>query len=369
MSRYERSSFSQVPLWNNLATMSEDVVSQTWSSFQKTLTLIAEFPELAPFPPMRQLASFILEIPPPSSGASLKKLLESAFVPFISLEKKDTHLTGYYEPIIEGSLEVDPLYPIPLYSLPSDLLYIPDLGPLNPSLCHVRWAGRKNHEGQVIPYFTRWEIQNGALKNEIPLLWLKNELDAYFLHIQGSGKIKLSTGELISITYTATNGHPYCSIGKALIDQGIFEGTSPLTYEILCGYLKNLDPQNLSRVLAINPSYIFFELSTNKKECEGPGPWGTFGLPFKKVTLTPYHSVAVDPTSIPLGIPLWLSCETLPHPLLCMTNDTGSAIKGGYRMDLFCGEGKKGLEEAGTLNHPAQTSLLLPKETESILRL
>ncbi len=361
LSSYEITSFESIPLWRQTATLSTDGLHQTWSAFQRNFSMTAEFPFLAPCAKYKGLSQRILSMSSPTSGEALLSFMETHFDPYQLPSGKPFHLTGYYLPVLEGSLEEDPNYPVPIFGPPKDLLFIPDLGPLLPELAHTRWAGRKNDHGQIVPYFTRFDINQGALRGETPLLWLKSEIDAYFLHIQGSGKIQLPNGDLLDLRYVASNGHPYHSVGNKLIALEKLPSKPQLSSEIFIDYLKNLPPQVLPETLSLNPSYIFFEILINAHDQENPGPWGTFGTQDKKISLTPLHSAAIDPVFIPLGLPLWLSCSQLATPLLCCANDTGGGIKGPGRMDLYCGQGHEGLIRAGPLNHSAQVIIFKPK--------
>ncbi|MDF1615438.1 murein transglycosylase A [Desulfurivibrio dismutans] len=258
-------------------------------------------------------------------------------------------LTGYYEPELAGSMEPDERFRYPLYAPPPDL---------------VRHEGREGRwaEGQFVPYWSRAEIEKYHLLAGHELAYLDDPLAAFILHVQGSGRIRLPDGTVRSIQYAARSGREYRSIGRLLLDEG------RLTREEadlpgIKSYLRQ-HPEELRRVLHHNESYIFFRWG---KEDE-PGPLGSFGLP-----LTPGRSLALDQNYYPPGIPAYLAgvrpelndeekiVEWRDFSRLVFNQDSGSAIRGRGRADLFWGHDRYAAFAAGVTRHPVELFLLLPR--------
>lgn len=279
--------------------------------------------------------------------------------------------TGYYEPELEGSIEQSKDYPYPLYAPPSDLLFISDLGVMDPNLKGVRWAGRRGEDGQVYPYWTREEIYKGILEEKgvaQVLCWLRDPIDLFFLHVQGSGKIQLREGKSLRVGYAATNGYPYVSLGKKLKEE--IQISELMTKEILESYLRGLPIEGkggLLEKLSLNPLFIFFKETKDAENLSGP--IGTLGKEQGQgIPLTPGRSLAVDPLYVPLGLPIWVILEEkLPEELKIYSNrlyiaqDTGGAIKGPIRGDIYFGTGKEAGYLAGQMHYKGQTILFVPK--------
>ena len=263
-------------------------------------------------------------------------------------------ITGYYEPLLQGSWEKSEEYPYPLYGVPEDLLVV-DLGAIYPQLKDMRLRG-KLVGNKVVPYYDRAQLDDDLdLLEGTEILWVNSLVDVFFLHVQGSGQIQLDDGSRVAVGYAQQNGHPYQSIGKVLIQMGELE-QEEVTLFTIRDWLKS-NPEQLNEVLAKNPSYIFFEL----RDAEADGPVGSLN-----VTLTPRRSIAVDRNVIPLGAPVWLQ-TTLPDekqsPLnqLMLAQDTGGAIKGHVRADVFWGRGDEAEKMAGLMKQRGRLYVLLPK--------
>ena len=263
-------------------------------------------------------------------------------------------VTGYYQPILKGSRTKSAKYPFPLYGQPKDLITV-DLSALFPELKYKRVRGKLDGN-RLVPYYTRAEIESDSpplAGNEI--VWVDDELDAFYLQIQGSGLIQLDTGEQLHIGYADQNGHTYNSIGKVLVQRGEMTASQASMQGIKDWARKNVG--KLRELLNSNPSYVFFrELPGNL-----PGPLGALGVP-----LTAERSVAVDPKYIPLGAPLFLVTtypnSTKPLKRLMMAQDTGGAIKDGVRADFYWGSGNYAGKMAGSMKQSGQIWVLLPKE-------
>ena len=209
-------------------------------------------------------------------------------------------------------------------------------------------------DGRILPYHRRADIQKGALRDAAPVLvWVDDAIDAFLLHVQGSGRIVLEDGAVMRVGYAGNNGHGYVSIGRVLIDQGELPSGRAGWRQIRDWITRN--PSKAETLLARNPRYIFF------REISGDGPIGAQG-----VALTPRRSLAVDRKFIPLGLPIWLDTvwpgqDERPLRRLMVAQDTGSAIKGPIRGDFFWGYGKDALAEAGRMKSPGQYYIFLPK--------
>jgi membrane-bound lytic murein transglycosylase A len=258
----------------------------------------------------------------------------------------DGLITGYYVPDLEGRRQASDEYCYPIYGKPDDLLAI-DVSAVYPELGHYRLRGRLEGN-RIVPYWSRDEID--GLKQPLlgsELFWLRDPVALYFLQIQGSGRINLDDGSQVMINYADQNGHPYRSIGKLLLERG-----EP-TPDINQWWRKH--PRQLQQLLSENPSYVFFR----SLEMDTHMPPGALG-----VALTAQRSIAVDPRFIPLGAPVFLSAtwpnSSKPLQRLMVAQDTGGAIKGRGRVDLFWGVGDAAGRYAKQMKQRGQLWLLLP---------
>ncbi len=270
-------------------------------------------------------------------------------------------ITGYYVPELEGRRAPVEGFAHPLYALPEDMLVI-DMGGLYPDLKNYRLRGRV--EGRkVVPYYSRGEIDGGKapLKGQ-ELVWVQDPVELFFLHIQGSGRIRLENGDRFLVSYADQNGHPYRSIGKILANRGELPLEGMSMQKIRQWAIDN--PERAKSLLAENPSYIFFR----ELPPEVQSPPGALGVP-----LTAERSLAVDRRVIPLGAPVFLS-TTRPWPenetplqRLMVAQDTGGAIKGAVRADFFWGFGHEAGELAGRMKQDGKMWVLLPKNMEVVV--
>jgi membrane-bound lytic murein transglycosylase A len=281
-----------------------------------------------------------------SLASDPKSFLEQNFIPHKVIAKKSKPLlTGYYEPELRGSLEKSELYKYPIYATPKDLVVV-DLASIYPELAHYRLRG-KLQGNTIVPYETRELFQNKELEPEI-LCYTDSLIDLFFLEVQGSGRVVLENGEVLFIGYANQNGHKYRSIGKYLIESGAIKKEDISLQSIKAYLLEN--PDKVAEVLNHNESMVFFA----QKEQSATGSLG--------VVLTPWRSVAVDRHYIPLGSMLYLNAEVGEKQLsqVVMAQDTGGAIKGEVRADLFLGYGEEALAYAGELQSPLELWVLLP---------
>ncbi|MDT8420460.1 MAG: MltA domain-containing protein [Desulfuromonadales bacterium] len=269
-------------------------------------------------------------------------------------------ITGYYVPELNGSRTRTEQFRYPLYRQPADLLTV-DLSEVYPELAHKRLRGRLDGN-RVIPYFDRAEIDNGENPldgNE--LFWVEDPVELFFLHIQGSGRIRLENGELVMVNYANQNGHRYRSIGKLLLERNEMTRDQMSMQNIRSWVRQN--PEAGRELLEENPSYVFFrELPAGVES-----PPGALGVP-----LTAERSIAVDRRTIPLGAPVFLSTTwpTSNDPLqrLMVAQDTGGAIKGQVRADFFWGLGEEAGALAGRMKQPGRMWVLLPKGEATVTR-
>jgi membrane-bound lytic murein transglycosylase A len=268
--------------------------------------------------------------------------------------------TGYFESALEGSMDMTEEYRYPIYRTPDDIV-VANLGNFSEKYKNERIIGRlKNRE--LVPYLTRADIEEeGSLKGRnLELVWIDDPINLFFLHIQGSGKIRLPDGKFIQVSYAQSNGRPYRSIGKYLIDSGKLT-TNEISHQSLKKYLSE-HPYELSDILNYNESYIFFRIVEN-------GPIGALGL-----TLTSGRSIATDLVLFPKGA---LAFIRLRKPVFdkdgnietwktfsrfVLNQDTGGVIKGPGRVDLFCGTGSEAEMIAGSLKENGELYFLVKKK-------
>lgn len=267
---------------------------------------------------------------PPKTDKDFRNLIQSHLQPYqVSTSQGTTGLfTGYDEPVLQGSKRRHGPYQTPLYRLP----------------------------GAKVPYkgMSRSRIVKGGLKNrKLELVWVNDPIGAFFLQIQGSGRVKLENGQVLHLGYAGTNGCYYYPIGKKLIEKGLLSPDTISRQTIVKWLARN--PQKAESIMSLNPSYVFFRLRGSE------GPIGSQGVP-----LTPRRSLAVDKQFISLGTPLWLDIEHVDEGSpkmrkLVVAQDTGGAIKGGVRGDLFWGCGPSAADFAGRMKSRGTYYVLLPK--------
>jgi membrane-bound lytic murein transglycosylase A len=290
---------------------------------------------------------------PAADDQAVRKVLEAEFRPFVvSTGRQEEGLfTGYYEAALKGSLTRQPGYSAPLYGWPKDAVTV-RLKDFRADLPRQSLVGRVI-DGRLRPYYARKEIDEGALADQnLEMLWVTDPVDSFFLHIQGSGQVKLPDGSTIRVGYAGSNGQPFYAIGRALIDEG-YVSRANASMQAIRAWLR-ANPEKAAELMQRNRRFIFF------RKIDGPGPIGAQG-----VALTPARSLAVDPDYIPLGAPLWLATSwpgsDKPLRRLMVAQDTGSAIKGKVRGDFFWGSGEAALAQAGGMKQKGRYWLLLPK--------
>jgi membrane-bound lytic murein transglycosylase A len=249
--------------------------------------------------------------------------------------------TGYYEPEIEGSRMPLPGY-VPIYRVPPDLVRCTKLD-------GTTGRGRIDETGSCVLYFTRAEIEDGALAGKgLEIAWAKDPLDLFFLEIQGSGRVRFPDGSVMRLGYAEQNGRDYVPIGRLLRERGILPpgGTN---MQAIKDWIR-ANPDQGKALMRENLSYIFF------KELTGPGPLGAMNVP-----VTPRATVAADPNFVPLGAPVFLALDRAEAYGFWVAQDTGGAIKGANRFDTFWGAGPEATLIAGGMSSSGVALILVPK--------
>jgi membrane-bound lytic murein transglycosylase A len=292
----------------------------------------------------------------PSASDAARAFFEAQFQPWQVVNPdggRSGLITGYYEPLLEGSRSRGAAYPHAVFGVPDDLLTI-ELGDLYPDLKSQRVRGRIDGR-KVVPYWSRAEIdlRESQFAGKA-IAWVADPVELFFLQIQGSGRIALPDGTRLRVGYADQNGHPYRSIGRWLIERGEMTADQA-SMEGIKGWAR-ANPQRLSELLNANPSYVFF------RELKGEGgPLGALGVP-----LTEGRSLAIDPRVVPLGAPVYLSTTHpsggAPLQRLMMAQDTGGAIRGAVRADYFWGFGAEAGRQAGRMRQSGNLWVLLPPE-------
>ena len=249
--------------------------------------------------------------------------------------------TGYYEPEIAGSRVPLPGY-VPIHIKPLDLVRC-----IRPDGTTGR--GRIDETGICVPYYTRPEIEDGALAGKgLELAWAADSVDLFFLEIQGSGRIRFPDGTVMRIGYADQNGREYVAIGRQLRDRQILP-PGGANMEAIKAWIR-ANPEAGRALMRENLSYIFF------RQLTGPGPLGALNVP-----VTPRATVAADPAFVPLGAPVFLSMDRFEPSGLWVAQDTGGAIKGPNRFDTFWGAGPEAVALAGGMSASGQALILLPR--------
>lgn len=291
--------------------------------------------------------------------AAARRFFEDWFVPMALVDgaQEDGLFTGYYEPLLRAARQPTATYHVPLHGRPDDLIAV-DLGAFAEDLGGRRIAGRIA-DGRLIPYYSRAEIEAGALEGRAPaVFWVDDPVAKFFLEIQGSGQVELASGERLRVGYAEQNGRPYRAIGRDLVEMGELsrEGVS---LQSIRAWLR-AHPDRARALMNRNPSYVFFR--ETGPVVAGVGPVGAQGVP-----LTAGRSIAVDRRFVPLGVPLWVE-TTAPTPAgdvplrrLLVAQDTGGAIRGVVRGDVFWGDGTGAEYTAGHMRSTGRWFVLLPR--------
>ena len=348
VAKFESVSWSQLPGWR-----ADDALA-AWPALINSCVGLRSKPEWQAF------CSAVVATSPMDSEF-VRGFLEQQLQPYrvlrVTGRKQETTglVTGYFEPLLHGSRERNETYATPLYSRPDDLLIV-DLADVIPELKGKRVRGRVEGN-RVVPYYSRAGTREAPGLQGHEIVWIDNALDAFMLEVQGSGRVQLTTGEIIRLQYEDQNGHPYRSIGRYLADQGVMT-IDQVNMPAIRAWLA-ANPQRQNEVLDSNPSVVFFR----EAPLDDPaiGPKGAMGVP-----ITAGRSIAIDPKFLKLGAPMFLS-TTMPGgsgaPLqrLVVAQDTGGAIRGPIRADFFFGYGAEAGAQAGMMKYDGEMWLLWPK--------
>lgn len=341
--RFVPTTFAALPGWER------DDVRAAWPAFMSSCSVLvkrAEWKE--PCSIARQVNG--------NDDKAIRLFFESFFEPrqVIAPDGADTGLvTGYYEPLLRGSRKKGGPFQTPLYKVPDDLITV-DLAGVYPELKGMRLRGRLQGK-KLVPYATREQIERADFAGK-ELLWVDDPVEAFFLQVQGSGRVQLGD-ETVRVAYAEQNGHPYKSIGRHLVEKGELTAEQASAQGIKAWIAGH--PTRMAELFNANPSYVFFR----EEKLPDPkiGPKGSLGVP-----LTPQRSVAIDAMQLPLGAPIFLSTthanSDIPLQRLVMAQDTGGAIRGAIRVDYFFGFGTEAAENAGRMKQKGAVWVLMPKE-------
>jgi membrane-bound lytic murein transglycosylase A len=272
-------------------------------------------------------------------------------------------LTGYYEPIVDGSRFPSPEFPAPLYRRPPDLL-VGGKKVASGTVPNRASIGRFNVKKQLEPYYDRLEIENGALDGQhLEICWLRDPFEAMTIQIQGSARVRLEDGTMLRLNYDAHNGHSYTAVGRILIERNLVPRDEMSMERISQWMAKN--PDQAKEVRGTNKSFVFFRITGLNTDTEPPGAQG--------IPLTAGRSIAVDRMHV-YGTPFFIEAElpiegpraTTKFRRLMIAQDTGSAILGPARADLYFGAGPEAGNIAGRIRQQGRFVMLLPRELDMV---
>ncbi|HXS28775.1 MAG TPA: murein transglycosylase A [Steroidobacteraceae bacterium] len=339
--------------WEKLPGWDRDRLQEAWPAFLESCDALGR---RAAWSAVCQAARDAKPSTPEDVRAFFERYLEPLEIVKQTGRQSDEEglITGYFEPVLQGSRSPSPEFNTPLYAPPPDLLTV-DLGSVYPELKGKRLRARLDGR-RVVPYYSRADLERDpALKGD-ELVWVDDAVAAFFLEVQGSGRVRLRTGETIRLHYADENGYPYRSIGRYLIDRGELKRGEATMPAIRAWALAH--PDRLKELLDADPSVVFF----HEEPLGDPqlGPKGSLGVP-----LTPGRSIAVDPSAVPLGAPVFIA-TTFPASdvalqRLVMSQDTGGAIRGPVRADFFWGTGPEAASYAGQMRQTGRMWLLWPR--------
>ena len=274
-------------------------------------------------PDWRALCSFAATDPDP------RQFFELFFRPVLVEDGEPGLFTGYFEPELDGDLYESERFRYPVYAMPQEAI-------------------------DANPWLTRREILDTDVMKDrgLEIAWVDDPVELFFLQIQGSGRIRLPDGRYIRVGYRGANGHPYRSIGVELVNRGIYEAHQ-VSAEVIKNWVRR-NPEEGRELLYHNPSYVFFREVSRVPADKGP-------LGAMNRSVTPLRSIAVDPFFVTLGAPVWIEKDGAdPMRRLMIAQDTGSAIKGAQRADVFFGTGDAAGRQAGQLRDPGRMFVLMP---------
>jgi membrane-bound lytic murein transglycosylase A len=309
-----------------------------------------------------QVCRRALSLSPPDE-AKARAFFEANFRPLRinRLGEAQGFLTGYYEPLVDGSRVPTREFTVPLYRRPPDLVSpgerkgqgFPNRGP----------AFRRTSDGKLVPYYDRGEIEDGALDGQhLEICWLKDAFAALTIQIQGSGRVRLEDGLVMRVSYAAHNGLPYTALGRILIERGLVP-REEMSLERIRQWMRD-NPEQTKELRRKNQGFVFFRIAGLADEGE---PAGGEGVP-----LTPGRSIAVDrpfhlygtPFFIEAELPIEAAAAKTPWRRLAIAQDTGGAIVGPARADIYFGSGDEAGRIAGRVRHRALVAMLVPRAVD-----
>lgn len=351
--------FADLPGW------AADDHARALATFRRSCGTISRKPDLvAPPRPMfvalRRICARAARLPKKVGDRAARAFFEKEFRPYsiAALDRPAGFLTGYYEPEVEGSRTRSDAFATPLYARPKDLVIeVPPGGgpPTNKS------GAFREVDGKLVPYHDRAAIEDGALADRgLEVAWIRDPVDAFFAHIQGSVRVRLPDGEVLRLNYDGHNGQPYTPVGRLLIERGLVP-REKMSMDAIRAYI-GAHPAEGRELMRQNRSYVFFRVADELKGEDGAV--GAQGLP-----LTAGRSIAVDKAIHVYGTPFYIDASlptgpegaSEPFEKLMIAQDTGSAIVGPARADIFFGAGKEAGTVAGLIQHPGRFTILLPR--------
>lgn len=355
----EPTRFAALPGWAG------DDHAKALTTFRRSCGALVRKPDLVTparpiFTALRPICARAARLPKKPGDAVARRFFETEFRPYVitAPDKPDGFLTGYYEPEVEGSRTRSDVFATPLHARPKDLIIETPPGggpPTNKS------GAFREVDGARVPYFDRAAIEDGALGDKAGVVaWIRDPADAFFAHIQGSVRVRLPDGEVLRLNYDGHNGQPYTPIGRLLIERGLVP-REKMSMDAIRAYIA-AHPAEGRELMRQNRSYVFFRIAHELSAEDGAV--GAQGLP-----LTAGRSLAVDKAIHVYGTPFFIDAElptgpdgaNEPFERLMIAQDTGSAIIGPARGDIFFGAGLEAGTMAGRVQHPGRFVLLLPR--------
>jgi membrane-bound lytic murein transglycosylase A len=343
--------FQELPGW------ADDTLADAWPAFSASCTVLAVQPATAKI--WHESCAIATTIDP-RDAVAVRAFFEQHFTAYraVAPDGQETGLaTGYYEPLLNGSRVRSKRNRYPLYAPPDDLLTI-DLADLYPELKGEHLRGRIDGK-RVLPYWSRADIDAGkAPLAGKELVFVDDPVEAFFLQIQGSGRVQLAEGGSMRLGFADQNGRPFRSIARVLIERGELAPEAASMQAVKQWARRH--PDALPSLLDENPRYVFFREIKPDPSAPIDGPVGALGVP-----LAAGRTIAVDPRSIPLGAPIFLATtwplSSRPLNRLVLAQDSGGAIRGPLRVDFFWGVGEDAAREAGRMKQTARLWLIWPK--------
>ncbi|MCQ8240427.1 murein transglycosylase A [Rhizosaccharibacter radicis] len=289
-------------------------------------------------------------VPSADDGAA-RRYFETWFLPYRVGDRGDASasFTAYFEPEVAGALGPSAAFPVPVYGRPDDLLTVR-------AADGSKVSGRRQGNA-IVPYWSRADIDRGALRGRgLEILWLRSPVDLFFLQLQGSGRVRLPSGQVVRLGYNGRNGQPYVPLGRLLVQRGALPADG-VSMQSIRAWLQT-HPADAQALMEQNPNYVFFK----PLDSVGPldGPPGALG-----VDLVPLRSAAVDRAFLPLGVPVFVDTvlpSAAPLQRLFLAQDLGTDIKGPARADLFLGWGSRAAADAGAMHGGGTITVLLPRQ-------